>query len=249
MKPKGRIRVGLSNVHLPGNKSSFPPDYQLKSRLHYYSSIFDTVEINSCFYKTPLLSTYEKWSLDVPADFQFTLKLSKEVTHAKDLQSDIACMEKFMQSSRGTGNKKGCLLVQFPGKIDLEHFQKVEEILRELSGHDPQNEWRKAVEFRNTSWYTGETWELLDEYGATMVMHDKSKAKMFESKGHANFAYLRFHGPKGDYRDSYSDDFIKSKAGEIIGWAAEGKDVYVYFNNTAGNAFENALSLKSMLYS
>jgi uncharacterized protein YecE (DUF72 family) len=58
---------------------------------------------------------------------------------------------------------------------------------------------------------------------------------------------LRFHGPKGDYRGSYEDGVLKGKAEEITQWADQGKDVYSYFNNTAGNAYENAFTLKSML--
>src|SRR4249920_403941 len=98
------IRIGTSNGYMPGNKITFPPAYQLRSRLHYYSSLFNTIEVNSCFYKTPLRSTYEKWANDVPADFQFTLKLSRDITHAKDLNADISCMNAFLEAASGTGN-------------------------------------------------------------------------------------------------------------------------------------------------
>ena len=127
-KATGKIMMGTSNGQLPGNKSTFPPAFQLKSRLHYYSIFFNSIEVNSCFYKTPLRSTYEKWVQDVPGDFGFTLKLTRDITHAKELTGDLDCMQ-FLQSARGTGNKKGCLLIQFPGKINLEHFNQVERIL------------------------------------------------------------------------------------------------------------------------
>ena len=241
----GKIRIGTSNGHLPGNKQSFPPDYQLKSRLHYYSSIFNTIEVNSCFYKTPLRSTYEKWAADVPDDFQFTLKLTKDITHAKELKGDLACMDSFLHAAGGTGNKKGCLLIQFPGKISLEHFTQVENILEQLHVHDPSYEWRRAIEFRNESWYVGETTELLNEYNATMVLHDFPKAKVSAFAGKANFVYLRFHGPTGNYRESYSDRILDEKSEMINAFLQTGKDVYAYFNNTAGNAFENARYLQS----
>jgi uncharacterized protein YecE (DUF72 family) len=247
LNQQGHIRIGTSNVVLPGNKSTFPPAYQFRSRLHYYGTIFNTVEINKCFYKTPLLSTYEKWSMEIPEDFQFSLKLSKEITHAKDLRGDIAHMDKFMKAANGIGNKKGCLLIQFPGKITLDYFEKVEQILQELQRNDPDNQWRKAIEFRHPGWYTGETYELLEEYAATIVLHDIPKAKIFELPRKAAFIYIRFHGPKGDYRDSYADDLLNQKAMQIREWSNEGKDVYAYFNNTIGNAYENAIRLKSLL--
>jgi len=247
LRQKGKVYIGTSNIVVPGNKRSFPPAFRDKSRLHYYSSFFNTLEVNSSFYRTPMASTYKKWSLDVPADFQFSLKLSKEITHIKNLQGELSGIEHFIKAADSIGNKKGCLLIQFPGKISLEYFVKVEQIMQELQSHDEKSEWRKAVEFRNSSWYTGETYELLDEYGATIVLHDISKGKISEVKGKADFVYTRFHGPKGDYRDSYPDSFLKDKAMQINAWLAEGKDVYAYFNNTIGNAFENALSLNKMV--
>ena len=243
----GVLRIGTSNTTIPGNKTTFPPAFQLKSRLHYYASILNTVEINSCFYKTPLYSTYQKWAIDVPDDFRFTIKLSKEITHSKVLETNLAAMEKFMQAAAGIGKKKGCLLIQFPGSITLEHFEKVERILHYLQDYDAGNEWKKAVEFRNESWYTGETFEMLDEFGACMVLHDNPKAKIFALPTKAGFIYLRFHGPKGNYRESYTDEFLSARAEAIRSWLNEGKDVYTYFNNTAGNAFENALYLSGLL--
>ncbi len=92
----------------------------------------------------PLRSTYEKWTEDTPGDFRFSLKLSKEITHVKELESNLACMEKFLSTAGGTGNKKGCLLIQFPGKITLNYFKQVERILSELQDNDPAREWKKA---------------------------------------------------------------------------------------------------------
>ena len=243
----GKIRIGTSNGYLPGNKSTFPPEFRLKSRLHYYSQFFNTIEANSCFYKTPLRSTYEKWVADVPDDFQFSLKLSKAITHDKELSADISCMENFLYTASGTSHKKGCLLIQFPGKITIEQFSRVEKLLQQLRMNDPGGEWRKALEFRNESWYIGETTELLDEFGATMVVHDFSKGKVTSSACKANFVYMRFHGPAGNYRDSYTEKVLEEKAIQIQSITASGKDVYAYFNNTIGSAFENARLLQSKL--
>jgi len=243
----GKIRIGTSNGHMTGNKSTFPPAYQLKSRLHYYSTLFNTIEVNSCFYKTPLCSTYQKWANDVPDDFQFTLKLSRDITHVKELKADLACMNIFLEAATGIGVKKGCLLIQFPAKINIAHFNQVENILSELSLLDREQQWRIAIEFRNESWYIGETRELLDEYNASMVMHDFPKGKICTTNNNANFVYMRFHGPTGNYRDSYSDQALQEKAQVIDEWANSGIDVYAYFNNTAGNAFENARYLQSRL--
>lgn len=87
----------------------------------------------------------------------------------------------------------------------------------------------------------------MDEYKAAIIVRDFAKAKNFTSMSKADFVYIRFHGPTGNYRASYPDQFLKVKASEIRSWWDNGKDVYAYFNNTLGNAFENALMLKSLL--
>lgn len=247
MKEKRSAWIGTSNITVPGNKSTFPPAFQQKSRLHYYASFFNTVEVNSSFYKTPLRSTYEKWVLAVPDDFRFSLKLSKQITHTKDIEVDIACMEKFLQTAYGMGAKKGCLLVQFPGKLSLDSFEKVERILYELQQLDPLNHWKKAVEFRNATWYTGEAFEMLNEFNASLVLHDHPKAKNFIPFTKADFVYIRYHGPSGNYRDSYSPEFLQTQAAFIQDCIIQGKELYVYFNNTIGNAFENASYLKALV--
>ena len=246
MNTKAKLFIGTSNVVLSGNKQSFPAAYQSKSRLYYYSTLFNSVEINSSFYKVPQLKTLRKWSLDVAQNFIFTLKLWQDVTHTKNLLTDLNNIDTFINAAEGVGDKKGCILIQFPGKITLDYYKEVEGILSRLSEQDPQNNWRKAIEFRDLSWYVNETLELVDEYGASIVLHDMPKSKNEIPNNNAPFIYIRFHGADGDYRGSYTDEFLSKQYKNIQGWLKSGKDVYVYFNNTIGSAFDNAMSLKKM---
>ena len=64
----------------------------------------------------------------------------------------------------------------------------------------------------------------------------------------AGFIYIRLHGPTGNYRDSYSPEHLNEYAAYIKEWMKEGKEVYVYFNNTMGDAFNNLKSLNSLLH-
>jgi uncharacterized protein YecE (DUF72 family) len=241
---KGTLRIGTSNITLPGNKQTFPKEFSDKSRLNYYASLFNSLEVNSSFYKVPLPATFAKWAADVPHDFQFTVKLWKEITHDKTLTIDPEKVNYFLNAASGLADNKGCLLIQFPGKINFEHFAKVEELLSEIKNAEGGTIWRKAIEFRSPTWYVSETEELMDEYDASMVLHDMPKSKLAEPNKNAPFVFIRYHGPAGDYRGSYSDEFLLKQYQNMKGWLRKGKDVYVYFNNTIGNAFENAMTLK-----
>lgn len=244
---KGVLRIGTSGIVVPGPRESFPVQFQDKSRLNYYSSLFNTLEVNSTFHKLPMRSTLEKWSLDVPEGFQFTIKLWREITHVKGLHIDPGNIDTFFSRAEAIGNKKGSLLVQFPGSITVDYSKKVEKIFERIDELDRENKWQKAIEFRSVTWYVSETCELLNKYNASMVLHDMPKSKNEFLNEAEKFIYLRFHGPKGDYRGSYSDEYLRAQAEKIGNVLNNGKDVYVYFNNTMGDALQNALSLKNML--
>jgi uncharacterized protein YecE (DUF72 family) len=247
LNTSGKLFIGTSNSMMPGSKKTFPEAFQKASRLNYYAHFFNSTEINQSFYKTPRLITFHKWEEDVGDQFRFSIKFSKAITHEKNLTIDPVVVSEFMANAAGIYKKKGCLLIQFPGKISLDCYSKVATILSEVNKHDAAASWRKAVEFRNASWYIAETAELLREHGAGMVLHDMRKATMFEDSVNGNFIYIRFHGPSGDYRGSYPDIFLYEKAKLITNWISTGKEVYVYFNNTAGSAFANALTLQTLV--
>jgi uncharacterized protein YecE (DUF72 family) len=240
----GIFRLGTSGIGVVGKKENFPEQFKQKSRLCYYSELFNSLEENCTHYKIPRAATFERWANEVREDFRFTFKLWREITHARDLKYDLSNINLFLQAANYIGNKKGCLLVQFPGKISLDYFSELEQVLERINELDADEEWKIAVEFRNASWQESETYEMLDEYRATLVLHDHPKWRDFRVKTASPFQYFRFHGPNGDYKGSYSNPFLEEKSIVIKELLSNGKDVYVYFNNTAGNAFENSMTLK-----
>uniref|UniRef100_UPI003CF52C10 DUF72 domain-containing protein n=1 Tax=Hymenobacter sp. B1770 TaxID=1718788 RepID=UPI003CF52C10 len=137
----------------------------------------------------------------------------------------------------------GCLLIQFPPSNTLRQLNAVRALLTALAAADPAHEWRKAVEFRHPSWYAEDTFEMLDHHNASLVLHDKGPARNARLNEGADVVYMRFHGPQGNYRESYERDFLHDQAEQIHDYLQEGKDVYAYFNNTMGAAFENAQDL------
>ena len=246
-KTSGILRIGTSGIVVPGNTESRPTQYADKSRLTYYASLFNTVEINSTFRKTPRLSTFEKWRDEVPVDFKITVKLLKDFTHVKKLEIALENLEAFLEAANHVGDKKGSLLIQFPGSITSEYFERVQQLLDKLHQLDRNNNWLKAVELRSTTWYNNDTYRMLRSFRASMVLHDMPKSNNLSLEQEFPFFYLRYHGPKGDYRGSYTDAFLQEQADKIRPLLAQGKDVYVYFNNTMGQAYDNAMYLKAAL--
>ena len=244
----GHFFSGTSGITLPvPNKLMFPVEYRDKSRLNYYASLFNSTEVNSTFYKLPMQATVAKWAESVPVDFQFTFKLWKEISHIKGLAFKPGDVERFMQTISAAGEKKGCLLVQFPPSLTVHFSAQLMHLLTALTNADSRRQWRIAVEFRNSSWYTDEIFSLVNDFNASVVLQDMPSSANHRLHEDAKFVYLRFHGYKGDYKGGYEDDLLYEYAFYIRDWLAEGRDVYVYFNNTRGDAVYNLMTLNNFV--
>lgn len=232
---------GTSNLVLPvKNKSFFPPEFREKTRLAYYASVFNSIEINASFYRMPLARTIAKWSAEVCDDFRFTFKLIKDVTHTGKPEFNLLALDTFITNISAT-KKRGCLLIQLPPKFGPVLLQ-LELLLHELSLYD----WSAAIEFRHPGWYNDAVLERLSAANVAMALHDL-KASATPLISTATIVYIRFHGPQGGYRGSYDDDFLYEYAGYIREWISEGKTVYAYFNNTLGAAVGNLQTLNNFV--
>jgi uncharacterized protein YecE (DUF72 family) len=231
--------AGTSGLQIPIPKRDFPPELGHLSRLGFYATLFNSIEINSSFYKLPIGKTVAKWAAEVPDHFKFTYKLWRELTHNKNLAFNPEDVGRFMQAIGHAGDKKGSLLVQFPASIQVNSLHPFEQLISIIRLNDPESEWDVAVEFRHRSWYQDDVYELLKQYNMSMVVHDMPASASPLIAVHDDIVYLRFHGPEGGYRGSYADDFLYEYAQYVKEWQAEGKTVYAYFNNTMGDALNN----------
>ncbi|HYF69508.1 MAG TPA: DUF72 domain-containing protein [Ohtaekwangia sp.] len=239
--------AGLSGIQLPVPKYKYPLEYQAGSRLTYYATHFNSIEINSSFYKIPGKNTVARWSSSVPENFRFTFKLFREITHAKNLDFDPGQVQKFIETIGHVSEKKGCVLVQFPPSLKTESIDQFNHLLHSIRIADPDSHWPIAVEFRNPAWYNDDVYDILTSYNASLVLHDKPVSATPLRQETSDTLYVRFHGPTGNYKGSYSDDFLTEYAALILEWLEEDKTVYVYFNNTNGDAFNNLVTLKRFL--
>jgi len=139
------------------------------------------------------------------------------------------------------------LLIQFPPSLDRINIFQLNKLLSCIAEIDTTNGWKIAVEFRNISWYHKTVYDLLNLYKAAVVIHDIPKSAIPLIHQNADFIYIRFHGPSGNYRHSYTEDFLNEYVTCINEWMEEGRNVYVYFNKTMGDAFNNLKTLNNLL--
>jgi uncharacterized protein YecE (DUF72 family) len=239
MHKRGKLYLGTSGLVLPfKNRNAYPPHMEGLSRLEIYGTLFNSIEINSIFYKLPKHSTVKQWADSVGDTFRFTFKLWKQITHCPGLNFDPGDLDKYFEVIEGAGSKSGCILVQFPPSIKFEQIDQLALLLSSLQARNTNN-LSLAVEYRNASWYVPQTYELLQQLNASMVDHDKLGSPSPHVDLNTDHTYLRFHGPGGNYKGSYDEGFLYEYAGYGSQWTAETKTLYVYFNNTMGSALQN----------
>jgi len=135
------------------------------------------------------------------------------------------------------------LLIQLSPAFECD-LPRLEYFLR----HAPR--WlRIAVEFRNPTWNREEMFHLLEREGAAYCVTIGANLPCI-LRATAPFVYALLHGPDPNhlYGGSYTEDDLRWWADRIGEWAAQGRDVFAYFNNDwAGNAVRNADALKTLL--
>ena len=111
------LYVGTSGYSYKEWKGSFyPDDMSAKGMLHYYGERFRTVEINNTFYRMPSVSVLEAWAGDVPADFKFVIKASRQTTHMKRLKDAADSVSYLLEAAGALKERLGALLFQLPPK-------------------------------------------------------------------------------------------------------------------------------------
>lgn len=218
-----------------------------KSMLRAYSKVFNTVEIDSTFYRYPSKGMVMGWARYSPEGFVFTAKLPKLITHDKKLvlaQGIEEDMQRFIEVMEplNLSGKLGCILIQLPPRYSCR--PELEDFLKILPTHI-----RFAVEFRDLSWMRRETWDLLARYRIAYTIVDEP---LLPPEAHltSDIAYYRWHGrgnrPWYDYR--YSKEQLTPWIPQLKEIKKHAKKTFGYFNNHYhGYAVENCLQVLDML--
>jgi uncharacterized protein YecE (DUF72 family) len=236
------IYLGTSGFrYFHWRESFYPKDLSEREWLAYYSKYFDTVELNVTFYRLPTEATFERWQKETPDNFIFVLKGSRYITHNKKLNNVEEPLELFMSGVEILKDKVGVILWQFPPSYKI-NLDRLEDFLKLLKNYN----YKYALEFRNETWFSQETYQILGKYNACLVFADTPRFPYHEIIT-TNFVYFRLHGSKKLYGSDYSEKEL-SKWSERIKKYSTNKDVYVYFDNdNHGYAVKNALELKRLI--
>lgn len=239
--------IGTSGWNYPHWKGRFYPEGLGASKwLGHYAGRFATVEINRSFYRLPTLENFTSWAAQVPEGFTFAVKATRFTTHIKRLKDAPQTVANLLSAARGLGERLGPILFQLPPTMSYD-AARLQGLLHYLGAQDLVPGLRVALEVRHESWLRPECFRQLERAGVSLCLADLASLRV-EGPLTAPFVYVRRHGPGGRYGGDYPEEWLAADAGLVRGWLAEGRDVYVYFNNDErAYAVFNALRLREMV--
>ena len=193
--------------------------------LEIYAERFDTVEVNSTFYRLPTLSAVRGWRDATPPGFVFAVKASRYMTHIKRLAGMGERVGRFMEllDPLADAGKLGPILWQLPPA-----FRRDDARLAEALEGLPDG--LHCFEFRHPSWFCAEVLAMLRERGVGLVVGVHPQRPRDDSSRVTDWTYVRFHyGSRGR-----AGNFSDTEIGEWAAWVEErsgGGQVYAYFDN------------------
>ncbi len=235
-------RVGCSGwVYRHWRGPFYPSGLRQADWFRHYASVFDTVEINNSFYRTPTEGMFQGWREQAPQGFAYAVKVNRSITQFYKLgERSHPLFEDFVARARLLDLSMGPLLLQLPpslGRDDgrLDAFLSLPAVGR----------CRLAIEFRKADWFADPVYDILSRHGVALAISDLEDLPV-PGVSTASWVYARFHGAGGGkYEGSYSDAALRRWADLIRGLAREG---YVYFNNDVGGAAPgDALRMRELL--
>jgi uncharacterized protein YecE (DUF72 family) len=187
--------------------------------------LFDTVEVNSTFYRLVSRDAVARWVRETPEQFVFAVKASRYLTHVKRLTGIAAGVKIFYERLQPLieADRLGPVLWQLP-----ESFRRDDERLAGALAQLPSG--RHALELRHSSWFAPEVYALLRQYEVALVIGDHPDRPFQTYESTAPWRYIRLHHGSRGRRGNYSETEIEAWAARIHGWRAGGT-VYAYFNN------------------
>jgi uncharacterized protein YecE (DUF72 family) len=243
------IRLGTSAFSANGWQGSFyPRGTKATDYLNFYSTRFDTVEVDSTFYRCPTIEAVNNWALKTPHGFIFSLKILRTITHDNILLGCDEEFEQFVDTVHVLNEKLGPMLFQFPffGKDvfdnDAQFVARLKAFFMRLPKVGP---YQFAVEIRNKFWLKPRLLDVLGENNVALVLQARSYMpgpEIFEKFDPitADFAYIRLLGDRKGIETLTTtwNKTIVDRTADLQNWVTvcekiqkRGIPQYIYANN------------------
>ncbi|MHA2053471.1 MAG: DUF72 domain-containing protein [Candidatus Hodarchaeales archaeon] len=225
-------------------KTFYPKDLNSSQYLKYYSSQFNSVEVNNTFYKIPNEKTVLSWKDQTPKNFIFSLKVPRKITHFRMLSNADEDTEFFLKRVNTLKEKLGPLLFQFPYNFSEKKISILQEYLKKL----PKN-FQYAIEVRNKNLLNEKLFSILKENNVALVWTETPFLPLIEEVT-TDFIYVRWKGNRkivnGKLGKTEVDQnkLIKKWASKLATYKEKTNRIFGYFSKyLSGNPTKDSKTL------
>lgn len=237
------VRVGCSGWNFASWRGEvYPKGLPTTRWLERYAELFDTVEVNSTFYRLANRDAVARWVEQTPPGFLFSVKASRYLTHVKRLREMREGVVRFLERIEplADAGRLGPILWQLP-----PNFQRDDDLLARALAELPPG--RNTFEFRHSSWAAKDVYALLREHRVALTVAHHKDRPWQPSEHTADWTFVRFHWGERGRRGNYSEAELDAWARRLGRWRRR-VEVLAYFNNDWESfAVKNAVGLARRL--
>ncbi|WP_428306530.1 DUF72 domain-containing protein [Lacipirellula sp.] len=219
------IRIGCAKWNKADLKNFYPRG--TKDELAYYSTQFNSIELNATFYRLFPAATFENWRAATPDDFRFFPKLEQTISHFRRLKDVAEVVERNVANMSHLGEKLAMPFLQMRDDFAPKDFDRVATFAENWTYDAPL-----AMEFRHTNWYndpavSSKLYDLLEAHGITNVLVDTAgRRDLMHMRLTTPTAFVRWVGANDAESDrARLDDWVE----RIAKWKRAGLQRLYFF--------------------
>lgn len=212
------ILVGCAKWNRQDLKNFYPRG--TKDELVYYSSQFNSIELNATFYRIFPPEQFAKWYDKTPAGFKFFPKLTQDVSHRRRLNDQCyPFVDAYLEAASNLKEKLGTIFLQMHNNFGPKNWDRVVKFVE----YWPK-EFPLAIEFRHTDWFNDdkvseELYHLLEENNIANVLVDTAgRRDLMHMRLTNNEAFIRYVGANHPTDYPRLDEWV----GKLKEWGAMG---------------------------
>lgn len=189
-KDKPQIFIGCAKWNRQDLKNFYPRG--TKDELAYYSTQFNSIEMNATFYRIFPREQVTTWKEKTPDGFKFFPKVPQLISHIKRLNEAEDLVEEYCDSIRCFEEKLGAVFLQMPDNFKPQHLERVIKFVEYWPKDIPL-----SVELRNTAWFSDESiakeiYQLFETNGVMNILTDTA--------GRRDLMHMRLTSPNAFIR-------------------------------------------------
>ena len=218
------VYVGCAKWNSGDLKGFYPKG--TKDELTYYSTQFNSIELNATYHKVPSSEQIKVWRDKTPENFKFFPKLSKTISHTKQLNDVREEVDSFCNTISNFDEKLGMVFLQLQENFSPKDFDKLQKFIEEFPKEIPL-----GIEVRNEEWFNNieiqnNFCELLEKHDvANIIVDTAGRRDMLHMRLTNSVAFVRYVGANHSSDISRLDEWVT----RIEKWRAEGLEKLYFF--------------------